>query len=225
MSAGDRGRPPVTVVLRPLGSSLPLGLAGLAIASLVTTGLELGWVAAAQSHQVGAIILVTVVPMQLVAGALAFLARDGATGGALGLSSATWATVGVVHLTSPPDSTSRALGLALVVGGGLLILSGLTTARAKVLPGVALATTGCRFVLTAIYELTAAGSWQDAAGALGIAVTAVAAYAAWSLEVEDMRDDDVALTMRRGAAKRAVTGPFSEQVDGVEHEAGVRRQL
>jgi uncharacterized protein len=82
-----------------------------------------------------------------------------------------------------------------------------------------------RFGLTGIYELSAAGGWQDVAGVVGLAVVAAAAYTVWALELEDTRDRPVLPTFRRGPAARALTGAPAAQLEGVEHEAGVRRQL
>ena len=41
------------IFLRPLGSPLPLGLAGLVLAGLVVSGLDLGWVPATAGDDVG----------------------------------------------------------------------------------------------------------------------------------------------------------------------------
>jgi hypothetical protein len=63
MQTSPDGAPPTLVVLRPLGSPLGLGLSGLAVASLVTGGLALGWVQTSKASQVGLIVPVTVVPL------------------------------------------------------------------------------------------------------------------------------------------------------------------
>jgi hypothetical protein len=206
---------PVRIVLRPQGSPLPLGLAGLAIASLLSTGLDLGWIPVAQSHEMGLLLLVTVVPIQLLACAFAFPARDGAAASTIGILAATWAAYGIVKATSSPGSTSGALGLVLLMAAGLLAGAALSQGMGKALPGLVIALAAARFAASGIYELTAGAGWQDLAGAIGLAVAAGALYVVWALELEDARDRSVLPLLRRGRG----------QLDGVEHEAGVRAQL
>jgi hypothetical protein len=40
---------PVRIVLRPIGLPLAIGMSGLAIASLVESGMDLGWVRAVRA--------------------------------------------------------------------------------------------------------------------------------------------------------------------------------
>jgi succinate-acetate transporter protein len=221
----DGSTPQTIVVLRPLGSPLALGLSGLAIASFLTAGFDLRWIAAGQAHLVGLLVLVTVVPMQAVSALLAFGARDGATGGSFGLQAATWAALGVSYAASAPATTSGATGLVLLAGGALLALSGASAARAKLLAGSAIGLSGVRFVLVAISQLGAGTGWQKAGAIVGLAVAAIAAYTAWASEVEDMADGTVLPTGRLGAGRASLQAPYAEQVRGVHHEPGVRRQL
>jgi uncharacterized protein len=221
----DGSTPPTIVVLRPLGSPLALGLSGLAVASVLTAGFDLGWIAMREAHTVGLLVLVTVVPMQAVSALIAFAARDGATGGSFGLQSATWAVLGASQLTTAPAATSGATGLALLAGGALLTLSGASAARAKLLAGAAVGLSGAHFVLVALAQLGAGSGWQDAGAIVGLVVAAIAAYTAWASEVEDMADRTVLPTGRLAGGKAALQAPYAEQVRDVPHEPGVRRQL
>src|SRR5829696_6032108 len=99
----------VRVVLRPIGSPLALGFVALAAATFVVSGLQLGWVEAAEGRNVALILIGFVAPLQLLVSAHGFLARDSLAGTAMGILSGTWLTVGLVLLTSPPGSTSDAL--------------------------------------------------------------------------------------------------------------------
>jgi hypothetical protein len=213
------------VMLRPVGSALPLGLAGLAIASLLFTGLDFGWVPQAQRHELAATILAAAVPLETVAFLFALVARDGAAASAVALLAAAWGSIGVVHAMSPPGSTSDALGLALLAIGALLLLSTPAQALGKPLAAAAFGLAGARFVLTGLHELTARGGWQDASGAVGLAVVAVAAYAIVAFELEDAKDQPVLPTFRRGRGRNALAAPAEAQLDGVAHEPGVRQQL
>jgi succinate-acetate transporter protein len=220
----DPSTPPTIVVLRPLGSPLALGLSGLAVASFLTAGFDLGWIAAAEAHTVGLLVLVTVVPTQAASALLAFAARDGASGGAFGLQSATWAALGASLLASRPG-TSGATGLALLSGGALLAMLGVSAARAKLLVGAAVGASGVHFVLVAIAQLGGGPGWQNAGAIVGLAVAAIAAYTAWASQVEDMADRTIIPTGRLGGAHASLHAPFAEQVRSVQHEPGVRRQL
>lgn len=198
------------VFLRPLGSPLALALGGLALASIATAGLELGWVPLPETDQVAILVLVTAVPLQIVASVVAFLARDGATASAMGLLSATWASLALVLLLAPPGSTSIALGTVLVLAGALLLAAGVTTGKAKAVPGAAIALTGLRFAVLGVFQLGAGSPWQDAAGVLSCVVATVAAYASWASDLEDARGHTVAPLGRKSP---------------VEEEPGVRPQL
>jgi uncharacterized protein len=218
-------RPTTVVVLRPLGAPVALGLGGLAVASMLGAGFELGWVPTAIAHQVGLLLLVTVVPLQTVAATVAFAARDGAAGGSFGLQAATWAALGVSHLSSRPGTPSAATGLVLLAAGVLLALSGATAAAGKPLVGAAVGLSGVHFALLALYELGAGTGWQRVAGAVGLAVVAVAGYTAWASEVEDTAGRPVLPTLRRGSARLAPEGDGERRIGDLEGEPGVRRRL
>jgi uncharacterized protein len=217
--------PPTRIFLRPFGSSFPLALAGLAIASLLTTGLEWSWFPITQSHQVGLLLLVAVVPIQLLAAAVAYPTRDGATASGIGILAATWAAYGLSKATSAPGSTSGALGLVLLMAAGVLAGAAMSQSFGKLLPGLVLGLAAARFACTGLYELTAATGWQDTAGAVGLAVAAGALYLVWALEIEDARDHTVLPTLRRGRGRLDAGPPLSRSRDGLDHEPGVRAQL
>jgi succinate-acetate transporter protein len=222
--AGPRLRE-TRVILRPLGSPLPLGFAGLAVASFLLTGVDLGWVAETERHHVAAALLAGALPLQTTSFLFALPARDGASATATALLAAAWASVGVNYAMSAPGTTSGALGLALLALGALLILSAAVQAFGKPLAAVAYALAGTRFVLTGIHELTQGHGWQDASGAVGLAIVAVAAYAVVAFELEDALDRPLLPTFRRGRGRRALAAPAEDQLGGLDHEPGVRQQL
>src|SRR5690348_15562240 len=113
---GDAPRLDAHVVLRPIASPFPVGLCGLAIASLLVTSLDLGWIPVVQGKQVGLLLLVTAVPLQAVAAVFCFPGRDAAAATSVGVLSVAWAADGLTRLTSPPGSTSPALGIVLLMG-------------------------------------------------------------------------------------------------------------
>jgi len=176
---------------------MPLGLFGLAAASFVVSGLDLGWVAPSQQRMVGVVLVAFPVGLQLTASVLCFLSRDGVAGSALGVLGASWLTVGTVYTIGPPGSTSGALGLLLVVVAAALMLSGAAAALTKLVPAAVLLLSGLRFALTGIYELSASERLHEAAGVIGLGLTALALYTAFALELEGTMGYAVLPLMRR----------------------------
>lgn len=211
------------VFLRPIGSPLTLGMSGLAVASLVQSGLDLHWIAKSQSVKVGLILVAVPFVLQVIASVLAYMARDGAAGAALGTLATTWIAIGLVHITSMPGSRSGALGLMLLASGGVLCLSALSVSVAKPLPGLVFLIAAIRFALSGIYELGAASAWGQAAGIIGLVVCGAAAYCVLAFELEGQQHRPVLPTFRRGRARAAVLGAPELAVDDVVHDPGVRQ--
>jgi hypothetical protein len=82
-----------------------------------------------------------------------------------------------------------------------------------------------RFALAGVYELSIAEGWQDAAGVVGLAVVVMAGYTMFALSLESAHGRTVAPLGRRAEGATAMSEPLAGQVDAVEHEAGVRKQL
>jgi succinate-acetate transporter protein len=165
------------IFLRPIGSPAALGLSGLVVASLVSSGLELGWLADTERHAVALALVGFAFPLQLVASLFAFVARDGAVGTALGVLSGAWLVNALVFLTSLPGTTTGALGLVLLAVAGLLGASAAAVAMTNRLSAAVFATASLRFALTGIYELSGTEFWQDAAAVVGLVLVALAGFA------------------------------------------------
>jgi hypothetical protein len=101
------------ITLRPIAGPLALGFFGLAAATVVMSGLQLGWIEPTEGKQVALCILAFTVPLQFTASLFGFLARDAVAATGMGLLSGIWAVVGLVTFTGKPGSTSHALGLFL----------------------------------------------------------------------------------------------------------------
>ncbi|MGH2868329.1 MAG: hypothetical protein ACRDNK_12285, partial [Solirubrobacteraceae bacterium] len=93
--------------------------------------------------------------------------------------------------------TSPALGLLLLAAGTMLALSAAAIAPAKPLPAGVFAAAAVRFALAGIYELSSAGVWRDAAGLIGLAITAIAGYCVLAFELEDQGHRGLLPTFRR----------------------------
>ena len=164
-------------------------------------GLQLGWVAPTEGKQVALCVLAFTVPLQFTASIFGFLARDGVAATGMGLLSGIWAATGLVLLTAQPGATSNALGLFLLVAGVAMLAPASAAAASKLVPSLVLATAGLRFVLTGIYEISGSGTWKHVAGIVGLILAALALYAAYAAEYEDVlkRPCAPSRTPRQGA--------------------------
>jgi hypothetical protein len=85
--------PATRVVLRPVATPLPLGFLALALATVVFSAVQLGWVPPDQGRIAGLTALAATVPLQLTAAVVGFLARDPVAATGMGVLTGTWATV------------------------------------------------------------------------------------------------------------------------------------
>lgn len=211
------------VFLRPIGVPLPLGMAGLAIASFIDSGLELQWIKHSQALEVGLILVAVPFTLQLIACVFSYLARDAAMGATLGVLATTWLGLGLIHIARPDSRISGAMGLLLLIAGACIALSALAVGQAKPLPALVVLVAALRFELSGIYQLTATNSWQHAAGIVGLVTTGLAAYCLLAFELEGQSHEPVLPTFRRGRGAFALNRNARAQIEQVEHEPGVRQ--
>jgi len=213
------------IVLRPIGNPLPLGFLALAAGTLLVTALQLEWLQPTDGSQVALIIVAFVFPLQLLACVFGYLARDVVAGTGMGLLSGTWLSIGLVKLTSEPGATSDALGLFLLLAATAMLVPAAASSAGKRVPAAVLATTALRFATTGLHELTASDSWKTIAAIVGLALCALAVYAALAMALEDARRRTVLPLGRRGAGEESLRGGLDAQLVRIEREAGVREQL
>ena len=213
------------VFLRPIANPFALGFVGLAGSSVTVAGLEVGWVGASQQHQVGLIVLVFGAGLQAIGCVFGFLARDAVAATGLGLLAGTWASIGLVLLTTPPGSTSGALGTLLLFAATACLIAVSLAAQRMLVPALVLLATAARYLITGIYELGGGSGWTSAAGYAGLVLGFLALYGAASLELEDERHRPVLPTLRHGRGRDALDPSLPKQVQEVAAEAGVRQQL
>jgi succinate-acetate transporter protein len=215
----------ITINLRPIGGPAAIGFLGLAAASLVMAGLQVGWVAADQGRQVALVLIGFVFPAQFVAGIFSFLARDGVAATAMSTLSLTWLVTGLVTAGAKPGSTSAALGLFLVFSAAAMALTALTAALSKLVPAVVFLVASLRFVTTGVYHLGAGEGWKVGSAVVGLVLFLLAMYAAWATELEEALGRPLLPLGRRNKGRVAVTGSLLEQVKEITTEPGVREQL
>jgi succinate-acetate transporter protein len=230
MGRGASGRPEpelraARIIVRPVGNALALGFSGLAFATLVASGLELGWIASDERAQVGLVIILSAPLLQLVASALAFLAGDAVAATGMGILSATWLTTAAIFLATPPAATSGALGTFLLAAAVALLLTATAAASSKLLPTLVMATAALRFAVTAIFELTDVQAWRTAAGVVGLVLCGLGLYAVLSIVWEDQQRRTILPTMHRGRGREVPEAPLEDQLRSAPQRGGVREQL
>ena len=213
------------VVLRPIASPLPLGFAGLAVASATLAGTELGWIGHSDVVHAGLIAFIFAPLVQVIACVFGFLSRDAVAATGIGVLAATWAAIGAVSVTSRAGATSHALGTLLLVAAAAVLVSATVAAAAKLVPAIVMGLAAARFAVTGIYEFVPDSGWKTATGIVGLVTALAALYGMASLETESMFRSPLLPTLRRGAGRQALAGDLPAQVSDVAAEAGVRKQL
>jgi succinate-acetate transporter protein len=214
----------VRVVLRPVGTPLPLGFLGLVVATTGFAAVQLGWVPPDQGAVVALGVLVFTVPVQLLASVIGFLARDPVAGTGMGVLAGTWAAVCVTTVQAAPGAHSPGLGVLLLTSAAAMLVPAVS-ASGKLVAAAVMALSAVRFAFTGIVQLTGSAAWTQVAGWTGIALAVLALYAALGFELEDVQHRTVLPLLRRGPGAAALEGDAERQLDAVPHEAGVRLQL
>ncbi|HET8599120.1 MAG TPA: hypothetical protein VFL99_02255 [Segeticoccus sp.] len=213
------------IFLRPIGNPLPMGFVGLAGATTMLSGLQLGWLPVIDSSQVGLVIVLVAVPLQIIASIMGYLARDPVAATGVGTLAVSWLTIGVLTMLGPAGSRSKVLGLVLFYLAAAVLVSAVIAAFGKVIAAVVLALTSARYVFTGVYQYFGGMTWSHISAWIGVALAAVAIYAVAALELESLLHRTVLPTLRRGSGLVAISGRGMEPVGDPVHEAGVRDQL
>jgi hypothetical protein len=201
---------------------MPVGLLALTVGSIILCGSQLQWVPDGQTAALAWCLLAFVAPLQFTAFVFAVLAHDEGAATGLAVLFGVWAATGVVMLTSPAGSTSPALGILLCAAAGALLVPAAVTAFSKPLMTAVLVLIGARFALSGVYEFGDSSAVRTSAGALGVAVSCLAWYAAAAFAVEDGVGRTLLPTAR---ARPFPPTPATEDPGIATAEAGVRARL
>lgn len=225
MSNGGRSHQDYTrIVLRPLGSPLPIGFFSFGVGMLLVGCLSIGWIPTAEQKTVGMMLIAFVFPLELVATVFAFLSRDTLGATTLGLFATSWLTLGWLDFASAPGKKSIALGIYLFGFGTVAFLIALMSSLGKPFFTVLLLVAVARMVLGGYYEIGGSHEWAKISGGFAIGLAALALYGGAALSLEDARHRELLPLFRRGAADEAFQG-FDAQLERLEAEPGVRQQL
>jgi succinate-acetate transporter protein len=201
------------IVLRPIGSPLPLGFFTVAIDSVLVSALQWGLLPAVDRRAVALIVFPAFV-VQVIVGIFAFYGRD---------SSAATLVDALVFYANPPGAAD-ALGIFFIVFAVFAAFM-LASALPKRALAAVLVVAVPRFLVAGIAELTGSQGVSQAGAVLGFLLAAVAMYTAFALLMEDSRGREVLPIGRMAMARQATHGSLAIQLRDIERQAGVRRTL
>jgi succinate-acetate transporter protein len=210
------------IILRPIGSPLPLGFFTVAIDNVVVSALQWGVLPAADGQAVALIVLPAFI-VQVIVGIIAIGARD-SIAGTLMLSFATTWLVDTLILFVHPSGAAAALGI-FYVAFAVFISFMLASALLKRALAAVLLVAAPRFLISGVAELTGNQALSQAGAVLGFLLAAVAMYTAFALLMEDSRGREVLPIGRQGAAREATHGALAAELRDIERQPGVRRTL
>jgi uncharacterized protein len=210
------------IVLRPIGSPLPLGFFTVAIDNVVVSALQWGVLPAADSQAVALIVLPAFI-VQVIVGIIAIGARDSISG-TLMLSFATTWLVDTLILFVHPSGAAAALGIFYVTFA-VFISFMLASALLKRALAAVLVVAAPRFLVAGVADLSGSQALSQASAVLGFLLAAVAMYTAFALLLEDSRGHEVLPIGRQGAARQATHGALATELRDIERQPGVRRTL
>jgi succinate-acetate transporter protein len=217
--------PQVRVVVRPYGSSIPLGFFAFGIGMFLYAALDAPWVKASDWHSIGLILAGFVAPLELVATVFAFLARDTAAAATLGLFAGSWFVGGLTTMQAKPGVLDPGIGYFLLAFTIVVVLLGAAAFLGKPFLGVLLVVSSVRALLSAVYDLGGGAGWNRVGGWLALGIFGIAMYGGIAFLIEDTLGKTVLPLGRRAGSKEAIEGGLTEQLRGLEDEAGVRHTL
>jgi uncharacterized protein len=210
------------IVLRPIGSPLPLGFFTVAIDNVLVSALQWGLVPGADRRAVALIVFPAFI-VQAIAGLFALGARDSIAGTLMLSFATTWLVDTLVLYLNPPGAAA-ALGIFYVVFAVFISLM-LTSALRKRALAAVLIVAAPRFLISGVAELTGNQALSRTGAALGFLLAAVAMYTAFALLMEDARGHPVLPIGRLGPARQATQGSLAFELRDIQRQAGVRRTL
>jgi succinate-acetate transporter protein len=210
------------IVLRPIGSPLPLGFFTVAINNVLVSALQWGILPTADQRAVALIVFPAFV-VQVIVGIFALGARDSIAETLMLSFATTWLVDTLVFYFDPPGAAA-ALGVFYVVFAVFVALM-LASALLKRALAAVLAVAVPRFLIAGIAELTGSQVLAQAAAVLGFLLGAVSLYTAFALLMEDSRGREVLPVGRLGAARQATHGSLADELRDIERQPGVRRTL
>src|SRR3954462_8564106 len=141
------------ILLRPIGSGLPLGFFSFGIGMLLLGCFAIGWIPVTEQKDVGMLLMSFVFPLAVVATGVAFLARDTMGAATLGLFTTSWLALGWADIASPPGKKSIKVAVYLFGFATAILLLAVLSTMGKPFFSVLLLTAVTRMVLSGYWEI------------------------------------------------------------------------
>jgi uncharacterized protein len=228
MNSEDKSEPAKSltrIIVRPIGSPLPLGFFAFAVGTTLLACVELKWLPPSEMHAVVFILLGYVAPLELLPCIFAFLARDTGTATTMGIFGSGWVALSLYYLFFGIEAHTATVGVFLVMDSLAIFALCIASFEGKPMLALVLLFSSIRFVLAAALQFGAGPNVAIAAGAFGLLTGALAVYGGLALLLEDVKQKTVLPVFRRKAARQSIEGNLQDQLQRLETEAGVRRQL
>ncbi len=217
--------PHLRIMLRPLGSALPLGFLVFGTGTVLAASLDLHWIPPEETRTVALILLSFVAPLELAACIFGYLSRDGAGGTTMGIFSASWVAYALFALISPPGATSAAMGVFFAMLTGTIIVLGIVAIGGKPMLAFLLFLAALRSLFT-VFHQAGLGDWAPlGTSVIGLILGAFSLYGGLAFLLEDVRQETILPVFRRATAKTSLEGDLHDQIERIHREAGVRQQL
>ena len=211
------------IMLRPLGSAMPLGFFAFGARALMSAVLELQWVPKTETKTAAIALLTFVMPLEMLACIFSFLSRDAAGATAMGIFSASWGVFGTLWLVMGPGQSPELGVFTVMVTAAILCLAVVGWRGKPLLASLLLVAAGRDGFLVA-YHL-GRKSALTGAGWCGLVLVPLSIYCGLAFLMEDVNQRTILPLLRRGAARQSLEGDLSDQLQRIEREAGVRNQL
>ncbi len=224
-SEEDKAQSVTRIVVRPLGSALPLGFFAFAIGTVLLAAAELKWIPPTETLLLVVILLTYVAPLELLAGIFGFLSRDAGAATAMTIFGAGWIALGLYFLHAGMAARSVTFGMFMVLDSLAILSIAIVSIGGKPLIAIILFLSALRFLLVAAVQFGAGAAIGLASGAVGMLTGLFALYGGLALLMEDVKQRTVLPVFRRSSAKQAMEGSLEEQLTRIAREAGVRQQL
>lgn len=213
------------IMVRPLGSVLPLGFFAFSVGTVLLAATEVQWIHSSEKLALIAVLLAFVAPLELLAGLFAFLSRDTGSATAMTIFGASWIALSLYFLHGGIEARSVTFGIFLIMDSLALFSLAAASFQAKPLIAVILLIAAVRFLLECAWQFGAGSKVELASGAVGFLTGVFAIYGGLALLLEDTQQRTVLPIFRRKAAKQALEGSLEDQLKRIAGEAGVRQQL
>lgn len=213
------------IVVRPVGSPLPLGFFAFGVGTVLLAAVELQWIRSSETIPLICVLLGYVAPLEILAGIFSLLSRDTGAGTAMCIFGAGWVALSLSYLMVGLDAKTVTLGIFLTVDSLAILALAVSSVTVKPMLSIILFLSAARFLLAAAVQFGAGEKATLASGCVGILTGVFAAYGGLAFLLEDVKQRDVLPVFRRKTAKAALEGGLDEQLSRIRNEAGVRHQL